>query len=227
MRGFSFMGSVAAAAFFASASFVAVGATPGPLTYCGVVKAYTAASATADGSVTIGSRTYVIAAGTAAFDALSPGDRNGSRCVSGDTDAAGRFIRLESAHPYGAVGGSGVTYTICGTIADYQAPQGGRDGLLVLHERGRETIVPTGTQLPLTAGPSQGHRCFSGGLNSSGDAIVTGVATVTGPGGSPQPTLPSLPSTSTRTDLSFGPLVVVLITLCTAAFLGRARHARR
>lgn len=133
-----------------------------------------------------------------ALDRSRSGRSWGERCVSGEVDGAGRFVRLDSAHPYGAVGGSGVTYTVCGTVADYQPPTDGRAGLLILHERGRETIVPAGTSLPLAAGANPGDRCFSGGLSAAGDAIITGIAPVIGPGGSPRPTIAALPSTSSR-----------------------------
>lgn len=228
MRSSTLVPLFAAAMVLVATSGVAVAAAAGPLTYCGTVKAYQPSSATGAGSIVVGSRTYVIAAGTPPLAALSPGDRNGNRCVAGELDAAGRFIRLDSAHPYGSVGSSGVTYTICGTVADYRPPQG-QDGLLVLHEGGRETIVPAGTQLPLAAGASPGQRCFSGGLNASGDAIIAGVAAVGGPGGSPQPPPRSLPSTSTHApvDVSFGFVLGACLTvLLTALLVGRTRRAR-
>lgn len=201
-------------------------AAAGPLTYCGTVKSYQPASASGDGSIAIGSRTYPIAAGTAPSSALTAGSASGDRCVSGEIDAAGRFIRIDSAHPYGAVGGSGVTATICGTVADYRPPQGAQDGLLILQERGRETVVPQGTQLALAPGSSPGQRCFSGSLNSAGDAIVTGTAPVTGPGGSPQPTVASLPSTSaaqSETHMGFIALIAALVaaSLVLPAILSR------
>lgn len=167
------------------------------LTYCGTVKAYEAPSSSRPGSITIGTRTLGIAAGI--VYAAGVGDLAGvagDRCVSGEIDDARRFVRIESAHPYGSVGASGVTYGACGTVSDYRPPAPGAPGLLVLQERGQEIVVPVGTLLPLAPGAHPGYRCFSSGVDRAGDAIITGIAPVIGAGGSPVPTIPALPATS-------------------------------
>ena len=199
------------------------------LTYCGTVKAYEAPSASRPGSITIGTRTLGIAAGV--VYAAGVGDLAGvagGRCVSGEIDDARRFARVESAHPFGSVGASGVTYGACGTVSDYRPPALGAPGLLVLQELGQEIVVPAGTQLPLAPGAHPGYRCFSAGLDRAGDAIITGIAPVIGAGGSPVPTIPALPATSSGPDgLPAAPIAVVLALVVVSALLPALRLRRR
>jgi hypothetical protein len=214
--------SLAALLSLCAAMVVPAAAAAGPYMYCGAMTTYEPPTATQNGRIVIGSRTHVIVAGATFGSGVSP--TGGNRCIGGTVDASGRFTSITSAHPYGAVGPANVvTYMICGTVADYRPPTASAPGLLVFHVDGRETIVPQGTTLALAPGANPGNRCFTGGLNAAGDAIVIAAAAAAATDATASAaTLPS----SSAADATL-PVVLVIaaavLALATVLLRGRRR----
>jgi LPXTG-motif cell wall-anchored protein len=212
MRTFSF-----AAVFMAAMlglSGAASAETP-PMTVCGALGAYYAPTATADGSIVIGSRTHPIVRG-AQESSLDPVARQtGAACITGHVTDMGAFM------DYGA---GPMVSSACGTVRIYNAPTAIADGSLSLGAASSFPLpIPRGTTLP--ADSASGYRCFSISLNAAGDAVVTGrVAEPTVEvGTAPQVSRPqSLPSTGT----SSGALIFVLGSLLLAAGAAVLREAR-
>jgi hypothetical protein len=206
--GSAFTTRFAVALIFSALVFGNSALAAGELTYCGSVKAYLAPTATQVGSVSLGTRVYAIAAGTVVPSQMTQvtGSPGGALCVTGITNDQGQFVSIQSAHPYGAVGAAGITYSICGTVASYQDPQGPSAGVLRFQD-GRETLVPSGTIVSAEA--RSGYHCFDGGINPSGDAIVTGLGQVAGPAASQPAALPiTLPATGS--DAPAAPVGAIL-----------------
>ncbi|HUG56473.1 MAG TPA: hypothetical protein VMJ92_05280 [Candidatus Limnocylindrales bacterium] len=152
------------------------------------------------GSITVGSRTLAIAAGTSYSLVNAPPVVGDTTCLSGLLDADGALIEY-AAQP-------GMPPTTCGRLAEHQAPTGTEDGFvrflvtggtIPFTEESHLFRIPAGTSLPADA--FDGSYCFTLGLEPDGDAIVTGAVVpepggVSGPGaGTSRPS--QLPSTST------------------------------
>ena len=155
---------------------------------CGVVKAYTAPTAAGDGTVTIGTRTLGIAAGTKVEGTHAPtlGEK---RCVGGNTDSQGRFTTLSIE--------ASLIESACGVVTAFTPASATRDGSLTLQLAARPPVayvVPAATQLPPDFG--SGQRCVALAVNAAGNAIVTGTAPVPTEGRAAAP-VTSLPSTAT------------------------------
>lgn len=184
--------------------------------YCGVVKAYTAATQASDGSVTIGSRTVAIAAGTQNQGTHEP-TVGQKRCVMGETDAQGRFVVLSVE--------ASLIDSACGEVLAFTPATSANDGSLTLQVAARPPVtyvVPAGTQLPPDT--SSGQHCFSLDVNAAGDAIVTGIAPTPPEGGvagrapATRPPVAGLPSTSTDPDIG-AVLAAAMVFLIFAASL--------
>lgn len=170
---------------------------------CGLVSAWTApervpGQATlihrAAGSITVGTHTYPIAAGTTYSLVNAPPVVGQPTCLSGSLDAGGGLIE------YGAQ--PGLPSGICGTIAEYRAPTATAAGLLRSSVSGSNVTytdeslrfaIPAGSTMPPDA--TSGRYCFTLALGTTGDAVVTG-ATIPLPGGATAPAT-TLPNTST------------------------------
>lgn len=111
---------------------------------CGEVMAYTPASATSDGSVTLGTRTFVLRAGAQA--GAEQNARNIARpnfiCLEGVRDASGAFTEYLAWPP---------PFPFCGTARMYDPPSGTARGRVVLEARAKYEL-PVTAPLTLTVG---------------------------------------------------------------------------
>lgn len=128
---------------------------------CGEVKAYTPAGA-ADGSVTLGTRTFVLRAGEQ--QGAQQNARNIARpnfiCLEGVRDPTGAFTEYLAWPP---------PFPFCGTIRAYDAPAGNARGRIVLEARATYDL-PVTAPLALTIGE---RACVRLALErQSGDGVV-------------------------------------------------------
>lgn len=111
---------------------------------CGEVMAYTPASTTSDGSVTLGTRTFVLRAGAQA--GAEQNARNIARpnfiCLEGVRDAGGAFSEYLAWPP---------PFPFCGTVRTYDPPSGAARGRIVLEARATYELPVTGS-LAVTVG---------------------------------------------------------------------------
>lgn len=141
------------------------------LSACGRINAFTQATASTDGSITIGTRAYVLRA-----DALY--SRSGQNiqalgvgrevCLNGTLDASGAFVQYI---------GHGIPQPYCGRVLELRAPTPTTAGSLVIQDTGVATFpIPVGTDLSNDAPPPSGttYRCYSLNVDAAGDAYVTG-----------------------------------------------------
>lgn len=140
------------------------------LSACGRINAFTAATATTDGTITIGTRAYVLRA-----DALysQMGQNRQSLvvgrdvCLNGTLDGTGAFVQYA---------GHGIPQPYCGRVHELRSPTATAAGSLVIQDTGVATFpIPAGTDLSNDA-PSQfgTHKCYSLAVDEAGDAYVTG-----------------------------------------------------
>ena len=123
----------------------------------------------------------------------SPPRVGATTCLAGSLDSNGALVEY-GAQP-GMPGCSG------GSVEEYRAPTPSADGLVRLGGGSRLTpesyrfAIPAGTAMP--ADVASGRYCFVLGVDTAGDAVVTG-ARVPEPGRASGPgPIVSLPSTST------------------------------
>lgn len=135
-------------------------------TACGVVRAFTAPTASAPGSIDIGSRHYAIAAGVRP---PMPGQVNvgAAQCVWGGIDAP--------IGPFGA-GAEPIEQWRCGRVRDFAAPTStaaGHVALLEYWSLGLLSLpIPAGVALP-SAMPFDTYRCVVPEVDpASGDAVA-------------------------------------------------------
>jgi hypothetical protein len=136
-----------------------------PTEACGTVKAWTAPTATQPGSITIGSKSYRVNAGTnhgaTGFVVKSATDM----CLFGGLDG-------ETAVSHGA---TVVDSPFCGAVLAFTPATASATGSLTLLHFGSVTLaVPAGTELGLP--PLGIRRCVATGLNASGDVEARGRA---------------------------------------------------
>lgn len=174
---------------------------------CGRVTAYTAATATADGSITIGTKTFVIRAG--ATPTPPPPIAVGAVLCVGELDASGALNPL-TASTFGD--------TVCGAVV------GSAPGTLTIRTNAVWTF-PVRSGTTFTSTQLTGTQCFRYELNAQGNAEI--VAHAGAPGASPPAGTGQLPSTSTDA-LTALPLALALIPLLSGglAILLRARTTR-
>jgi len=140
------------------------------LSACGRINAFTPATATTDGSIAIGTRTYVLRA-----DALySQMGQNRLAlvvgrevCLNGALDASGAMLSYI---------GHGIPQPYCGRVQSLRAPTGAVAGSLVIQDTGIATFsIPVGTDLSNDAPSPYGtYKCYSLAVDAPGDAYVTG-----------------------------------------------------
>lgn len=137
------------------------------LSVCGEVKAFTAATATTDGSVTIGSRTFVLKADEL-YSRVGQNAENlqvGRQiCLNGSVNAAQEFTQ------YGAIR---MRSSYCGTVLSFTAPTATTAGSISIRDLGvAQFTIPSGTDVgTVTVGS---RACFLLGLDAAGNAVVTG-----------------------------------------------------
>ncbi|HEY8656340.1 MAG TPA: hypothetical protein VIN34_06365 [Candidatus Limnocylindria bacterium] len=138
----------------------------GPIMACGSVRAYTPATSTFDGSLTIGTRTYSLGADDVY---RRQAERNGTyvvgrpTCLTG-TLAAGRVDQ------YSAIG---FPDQLCGTVIAFRAPTAGTAGSVTLRLGEATLVIPSGSD----AGPAPAvasRACFTLALDAFGDAVASG-----------------------------------------------------
>jgi len=132
-----------------------------PLEACGTVKAWTAPTATRAGSVTIGSKTHAVNAGTnhgATGFVVSAGQ---DRCLFGGLDG--------QTQPYH--GATPIDSPFCGAVLAFTPATATAAGsITILHVAAAALAIPAGTDLGTP--PLGTRRCVTVGTTSSGDALV-------------------------------------------------------
>lgn len=134
--------------------------------WCGTVTAYRPATATEAGTLGVGSKTWLIAAGIA-HDSAYPkyrGDQTKTgepMCLAGAVDDAGRLIRYFT---------SGMPDKEGGRVTSYIPATADRQGTLVLSYRYLRAVARGAT---LDARPGA-YACVRYGLDATGDRVATG-----------------------------------------------------
>lgn len=154
--------------------------------HCGLVTAWTAPEPRprtspihlTDGSITVGTKRFAIAAGTAYPLVNVPPQVGVAACLSGDLDVEGRLISY-AAQPW-------MPDRLCEPVAELVPPTRTRDGHLrfeVSNMLGPYTPdsyrfrIPAGMEL--STDPLVETGCYLIGLGEVGDAVITGVPVFT------------------------------------------------
>lgn len=190
-----------ATALLAAAAVPADAQIP-PTLECGRVNAYTAPTATASGSIQLGTSTFILAAGSRS-DPTPPNLVVGATvCLSGEQNGAGEFL------PRTVLVGD----TLCGTVTAFGAATRGSKGSLTLTgNRARTVAVRQG--VTLSGVQTSATQCFKFAFDGAGNPEIVGGATT--PSGAP---VRQLPSTSTEREAA--PLVLALISIAGGGAIG-------
>ena len=132
---------------------------------CGVVSAYTAATASSAGSINIDGQTIPIAAGTT-IDGAGLITLGAELCLNGTLNASGELVV-----PSSVTAGATTSISLCGTVTAYTAATANSAGSITI---GGQTLpVAAGTTLDgaglITAGA---NLCLNGSLNAAGQLVV-------------------------------------------------------
>lgn len=162
---------------------------------CGRVTAFTPPTATSTGSITLGTNTFVLAAGS--LPAPPPPIAVGAlTCLSGEQNAAGEFLATTTL----------VGDTVCGTVTAFTPATASSAGSITMTAGRRTVTIPVRTEITLASSQTTGTQCFTFGFNAAGNAEVTGsAATQTAPS--------QLPSTSTSSDAPGGAAAVLVLLM--------------
>lgn len=200
-----------AVALLAAAAVPANAQVP-PTFECGRVNAYTAPTATASGSIQLGTATFILAAGSL----RNPPPPNlvvgATVCLSGEQNAAGEFLAQTVL----------VGDTLCGTVTAFAAATASSRGSLTLTgNRARTVAVRQGaTVTGVQTGASQ---CFKFAFDAAGNPEIVGGVT---PVGATTPPPRQLPATSTERDAAPVALALALISIAVGGtVVGLARRA--
>ena len=135
------------------------------VTVCGVVSAYTSATASSPGSITIGGQSIPIAAGTTIGGAgrITLGT---DLCLNGTLNASGELVV-----PSSVTAGATTSINLCGTVTAYTAATANSAGSITI---GGQTLpIAAGTALDgaglITAGA---NLCLNGSLNAAGQLVL-------------------------------------------------------
>lgn len=178
---------------------------------CGRVTAYAAPSSTSDGSITIGTRTFVARAGSLP-NPPPPINVGATVCLTGQLDASGAFTSL-TASTFGD--------TLCGAVVAYTPPSAAASGTLTIRTNA-EWTVPVRAGASLTSAQTSGNQCFKYELNAQGNAEIVSAAGAPQSGtGTQQPPsqLPSTTSTGTTAPAPADQTDVNRLTLLAAILL--------
>ena len=126
---------------------------------CGVVKAYTPATATTGGSIMVGTRTLAIPAGGTESTVNEPARVGVAQCASVFVADNGRVL-------FGAMT---MPTSFCGRITAQDASTATSAGAITLSDA-LSFVVPAGTTLPTF--PFNSYHCFSLTLTGQGGAAV-------------------------------------------------------
>lgn len=143
---------------------------------CGRLRAYTPATATVPGSISIGSRTFGLPAGVT-YTPDPAGARTDTQrvgqviCLRAIRDDAGVIASYGPDSDLGEPAPTGaLTGGMCGRIAAFVAPTASSDGLVALALNIVPFRIPAGTQLTQKAGDA--YRCYDLALDAQGDVIA-------------------------------------------------------
>jgi len=138
---------------------------------CGVVKSFAPPTVSADGSITIGTRTIAIPAGL-----TYRGDPAGARsdtttvgevmCFNALLDDQGRIVRYGPHSRFGAPGPNGTTVAMCGRVALFVPPSAGSDGRIAFSLHSDVMRIPAGA--PIATPPP----CVERRVAPNGDLIA-------------------------------------------------------
>lgn len=167
--------------------------------HCGTVREYTRATAAGSGSITIGSRSWRIAAGLS-YTGDPAGDRTdrttvgSNMCLTATLGAAGEIVEYLTGTMPTSTGGSAAAYT---------PPAGDRPGIAVLAYASRHELrIPASVD---AAGDiARGSFCYSAGVDAPGDMSAIAMTTCSqgtaaGPTGVPGTAASASPGPSTAT----------------------------
>jgi hypothetical protein len=134
------------------------------LEVCGVVSAYTAATASTPGSITIGGQTIPIAVGTS-IDGSGLITLGADLCLNGTLNASGQLVVPSSVSVEAST-----SISVCGVVTAYTAATASSAGSLTI---GGQTIpISAGTNINGSGLISVGaNLCLSGTLNASGQLV--------------------------------------------------------
>lgn len=166
---------------------------------CGRITAFTPPTATAAGSIRIGTTTFVAAPGSLPNPA-PPLDVGAVVCLTGRLDANGAFVSLEA----GTLG----ERAVCGRVTGSTPSSATTAGTLTLVTNAT-WILPVRAGVALTPAQTTGSQCFKIEVNAQGNAEVVSYGGPV-PGGGPLP--------STTTD-SGNPTPVRALTVVLGAAL--------
>lgn len=178
------------------------------LSPCGTIKEYTRATGTGSGSITVGSRSYLIRTGVG-YTGDPAGDRTdrtavgANLCLRGTLGTAGEIVEyLTTSMPTG----------ISVRAAAYTPPSGSQPGLAITSYQSRSTIrIPAAVDAAIDV--SRGTYCFNTTVDAAGDMSASAIipcpqgGVATGPG----------PTTSSAASPSGAPSAVPSATTSAAA----------
>ena len=180
---------------------------------CGRVTAFAAPSSTSEGSITIGTRTFVARAGSLP-NPPPPIAVGATLCLTGQLDASGAFTSL-TASTFGD--------SLCGAVVAYTPPSATASGTITIRTN-VEWTLPVRASTSLSSAQTTGNQCFKYELNAQGNAEIVSSAgapqTVTGTPQPPSAAASQLPSTSTgTTPAPADELGVIRLTLLSAILI--------
>jgi len=192
---------------------------------CGTVTAYTAPTASVAGSIRLGTRTFVLAAGTSRGDTGPTQIAIGTNlCVNGQRDAGGTFTGSWLISPLG--------HAQCGQVVAFTPATATTAGSIKI-----EVVeLPVAAGLTLSQSQVTGAQCFTLGVNAQGDVQVAAYAgpfagapagvgapaATNAPASTNRPAPAQLPNTATGSAGNPLGLVIVLIAV---VLLLRVAHA--
>ena len=127
---------------------------------CGTVTAYAAPTASAPGTVSLGTSTFVLLPGSGPINTSGV---SGSLCVSGEQDGAGAFTQF-SISPMGA--------GVCGVVAAYIPASATAAGILDFATKPPLT-VPVAAGVTFSQAQITGDHCFRVVPDAQGTAHIT------------------------------------------------------
>lgn len=202
---------IAGALFFAAAG--PASAQPASAGFvCGRVTAYSAPTGTADGSIRIGTTTFVLRAGSIASQP-PPISVGSDTCLDGRRDASGAFTSF------------GITLTgnaqICGPVAAFTPATATAPGSITITVGQVPPTLSVRQGVTLSPAQTTGSQCFQWAVNSAdGNAEVVGYV---GPASGAAP-VNQLPSTSTSAPENTGAVVLSLLgALAVGVVIWRSR----
>lgn len=128
---------------------------------CGTVTAYVAPTATAAGSVSLGTSTFALARGSGPTNNAS---LSGSLCVNGDQDVAGVFTQF-SVSPMGE--------GICSVVTAYAPASATAPGSLDFGTPKPPVTIPVAAGVTFSPAQVTGDQCFRVTPDAQGTAQVT------------------------------------------------------